>query len=55
MKKKPEIPPELAPFLARESLSKTKKNKCHNCGAELQRRAGACHICHVCGESEGCG
>ncbi len=32
-----------------------KKNKCHRCGSELERRAGACYICSVCGESEGCG
>lgn len=32
-----------------------KKRKCHFCGAELQRRAGACYLCYDCGEGEGCG
>lgn len=32
-----------------------KKPKCYKCGAELKQRAGACYICSVCGESEGCG
>lgn len=40
---------------AKKTWEKNKKSKCHQCGAELQQPAGACYICSVCGESEGCG